>query len=110
VPTDLHYSGNPRIGDIVLIRKEPVTIVGRSDAAENAKWFESHRGDHGYDPRLIPEMKGIFYGLGPNIKTDARIDPVEGIEVYPLIARILGLKINGNIDASGQLAKEVYRR
>jgi alkaline phosphatase D len=110
VPKDLHYSASPRIGDIVLIRKGPVTLFGQSDAAEIAKYFELHRGDHGFDPRLVPEMNGVFYGQGPNIKTGVRVGPVVNIEIYPLVARILGLEIDGKIDASGQFAMAVYRR
>jgi alkaline phosphatase D len=110
VPKDLHYSASPRIGDIVLLRKEPLTIFPRSDASEFAKWFERHRGEHGFEPRLVPEMDGIFYGQGPNIKAGARIGPVENIEVYPLVARILRLKIEGQIDARGELANQIYRR
>jgi len=111
VPKQLHYSSSPRIGDLVIVLKEPVQIsIPAIPAAVAAKYFEGQPANHGYDPRFVPEMNGILYGRGPNIKAGARIGPVENVEIYPLITRILGLEIDGKIDGSRQLAKEIYRR
>jgi hypothetical protein len=39
----------------------------------------------------------------------ASVRPVENIEVYPLVAKILDLKIDLPIDADGALAKQIVR-
>ncbi|HLZ09569.1 MAG TPA: alkaline phosphatase family protein, partial [Chloroflexota bacterium] len=111
VPAHLHYSTGPRIGDIVLIRREPEHLFDRLPSPpELAKFFETHIGDHGFDPALIPDMKGIFYAQGPNIRAETRIAPPESIEIYPLVARILGLNIVEHVDASGKIAKAIYQQ
>jgi hypothetical protein len=58
------------------------------------------RHGHGYDPRQMPSMKAIFVAAGPDIRPGVTVAPFENINVYPLIARILGLRtgpIDGNI-------------
>ncbi len=42
-------------------------------------------------------MKAIFYAAGPDIRAGVTVKPFENVDVYPLIARILGLK-TGTID------------
>ena len=48
-------------------------------------------GAHGFDPAILPEMKGNFRGgrAGYSARSDGR--PFENVNVYPLIAKILGL-------------------
>ena len=110
VPSDLHYSANPRIGDIVVIPRVPAILLAeRPSAAAVAAFFETHSGDHGFPPRRVPEMAGIFYGLGPNIKTGVAVQPVENIEIYSLVANILSLKTDTPIDARGTLTNQIFR-
>jgi hypothetical protein len=89
--------------------KKPGQLLRSGGIAQLDKYFETQTGNHGFDPRLVPEMNGTLYGIGPNIKTGARIGPVQNIEIHPLIANILGLEIDRKIDAGGQLAKASYR-
>ncbi len=37
-------------------------------------------------------MKAIFFAAGPDIRTGVTVTPFENVDIYPLIARILGLK------------------
>lgn len=70
-------------------------------------------GVHGYDPRGLTDMNGIFYAQGPNIRQGYTLEPFENIHVYPLIARILELPlppIDGNIDVLGKLYQKSSRR
>jgi len=41
----------------------------------------------------MPEMKAIFVAAGPDIRAGIVLEPFENINVYPLIAKILGLDI-----------------
>jgi Type I phosphodiesterase / nucleotide pyrophosphatase len=43
---------------------------------------------HGYDP-AVQNMRGIFYAMGPNLKSNYKIDTFENINVYPLICELL---------------------
>src|ERR1035438_4385694 len=42
-------------------------------------------------------MKAIFYAAGPDIRAGVTVAPFENVNVYPFIAKILGLTI-GPID------------
>ncbi|HXM63152.1 MAG TPA: hypothetical protein VN950_19980, partial [Terriglobales bacterium] len=50
-------------------------------------------GMHGYDATKMPEMKAIFVASGPDIRAGVTLEPFENVNVYPLIAKILGLDI-----------------
>lgn len=85
VPADLHYSSNARIGDPVIIATGPYAI--RVHAGDR----DPEKGAHGYDPRIVPEMRAIFYAEGPDIRAGVRLKPFENVNLYPFLAEILGL-------------------
>jgi alkaline phosphatase D len=66
-------------------------------------------GVHGYDPAAVPDMKGIFYAWGPNIRKGVRLPAIENVHVYPLLAKILGLPLP-SIDGSFERVKSVYKK
>jgi len=41
----------------------------------------------------MPEMKALFVAAGPDIRNGVVLEPFENVNVYPLVARILGLDI-----------------
>ena len=96
VPAYLHFSSNPRIGDPVVIPTGPYMI--RAHASESPEIAQPKaKGEHGYDPRKMKSMRAIFYAEGPDIRPRSKLPPFENVDVYPLIAKILGLRI-GPID------------
>jgi predicted AlkP superfamily pyrophosphatase or phosphodiesterase len=96
VPADLHFNENAREGDPVVIPTGPYMI--RAHASETPEIVQPKvRGEHGYDPSQMKSMRAIFYAEGPDIVPGAKVVPFENIDVYPFIAKILGLKI-GTID------------
>ena len=48
-------------------------------------------GAHGYDVTRMPEMKALFVAAGPDIRHGVALQPFENVNVYPLVAQILGL-------------------
>lgn len=60
------------------------------------------RGNHGWDVNNNPDMAGFMVASGPSFKPNQYLDKAENIHLYPLLAHILGLRINHQID--GQLA------
>jgi hypothetical protein len=46
---------------------------------------------HGYDPAHMPEMNAIFIAAGPDIRSGQKVEPFENVNLYPFVARILGL-------------------
>jgi hypothetical protein len=106
VPAGLHFDGNPREGDPVVVATGPYLI--RVDAPPAAAAADTMHpagppaGMHGYDPAHMPEMKAIFFAAGPDIRPGQKVAPFENVNLYPMIARILGLDIShlktGNVD------------
>jgi predicted AlkP superfamily pyrophosphatase or phosphodiesterase len=90
VPAYLHFDSNPREGDPVVVPTGPYFINAIADrrGAEHPPV-----GMHGYDATRMPEMKAIFFAAGPDIRPGITLEPFENVNVYPLIARILGLDI-----------------
>jgi alkaline phosphatase D len=90
MPAELDYTGEPRIGDPVVVATGPysIRVYGPADSARD---HPPNKGVHGYDPGIMPEMRAIFYAEGPDIRKGARLKPFENVNVYPFLAEILGL-------------------
>jgi predicted AlkP superfamily pyrophosphatase or phosphodiesterase len=98
VPDYLHFNSNPREGDPVVVPAGPYSIVAH-DPNSNGGTRMPLRGGHGYDPRQMPSMKAIFFAAGPDIRPGVTVPSFENVDLYPLIAKVLGLK-TGPIDGA----------
>jgi predicted AlkP superfamily pyrophosphatase or phosphodiesterase len=107
VPAELHYDSNPRAGDPVVIATGPYSIRARTPAPGEPDKPPSV-GQHGYDPRLMPSMKALFVATGPDIRAGVTVQPFENVNVYPLIAQILGLPV-GKIDGDLKVPQLVLK-
>jgi predicted AlkP superfamily pyrophosphatase or phosphodiesterase len=79
-----------RIGDIILVSHPPkvFNLNGRHLTTV---------ATHGFDPALTV-MHATFYAWGPAFKSNLKIDGFENINIYPLIADVLKLKITDPVD------------
>jgi hypothetical protein len=59
-----------------------------------------YAGVHGYDGHRYASMRRVFYAAGPNIRSGRRVRSFESIHVYPLVARILNLRLPARLDAN----------
>ena len=106
-PTSWHYN-SVRSGDLLITANPGVYIVEKNRAK-----FEATRkrgttfGAHGYDPKSIPQMQGIFMAQGPNIKSGMKIPAFENVHIYPLIARILNLPLP-EVDGKFEVLEKIY--
>jgi predicted AlkP superfamily pyrophosphatase or phosphodiesterase len=105
MPGHLHYSEKDDrmnvIGDIMLIPKWP-----RIFYYANAK---PDPGAHGFDPALVRDMYTIFYAWGPDFKSNMQVPAFENVNVYPVIAKILGLDFTDTIDGTRELAGKIVK-
>lgn len=102
IPARFHLAGSPRAGDLLVVMEAPWELRRRRrSGGEGAATGDEVRGSHGYDPAL-PEMHGILYTWGPAFRPGGRVGAVENVHVYPLVAHVLGLRPNPEID--GRLA------
>jgi predicted AlkP superfamily pyrophosphatase or phosphodiesterase len=91
VPERLHYSADPRAGDIVIVAAEGRTIVAPDRVPDNDGF------NHGWDNAFLG-MGSIFLAQGPGIAGGQTIDVFESIHIYPLLAHVLGLTPNPDVD------------
>jgi predicted AlkP superfamily pyrophosphatase or phosphodiesterase len=93
VPSRFHYGKKDdrynRIGDIILVAQAPHVFGQPGD--------HFPIGEHGFDPAM-PDMHATFYAWGPAFKPHQKIAGFENVNVYPLVAKILGLTYTEKID------------
>jgi len=73
-----------RVGDIVAVCQPP-TVILKSPRRVSG-------GTHGYDPRVYPDMKTIFFAEGPRIRPGTAIGTFKNVHVYPLVVALLQLQ------------------
>ena len=87
-----HYHGTPRIPDIILETKAPsvFSFDGKLD----------YKGTHGF--ANTDDMAAMFVATGPAFKKGYQIKEMSNLEIYPTIAKILGLELIRNVDSDGK--------
>ncbi|MFT3756897.1 MAG: ectonucleotide pyrophosphatase/phosphodiesterase [Pseudoxanthomonas sp.] len=89
LPQDWQYGTNPRIPAVVCQVDEGWIAVS---SAVIARYRDDKgiRGAHGYDPAL-PSMQATFVADGPAFRDGVTLKPFDNVDVYPLLARLLGI-------------------
>ncbi len=93
LPQRWRYGSHPRVPAIVCQMDEGWDALPRSFAARRPS--DAPRGSHGYDPAL-ESMRTIFLARGPAFRRGVVIDPIENVDVYPLLARLVGIEPVGD--------------
>lgn len=109
IPARFHYRDGPRIAPIICSSDEGWATTSHKRYND---WVEDNnvnqiRGAHGYDNEL-PSMRATFIAHGSAFKKRLVIEPFENIQVYNVMARILGLtpaKNDGNFDLANQILR-----
>ena len=110
MPARFHYSQSPRIAPLLVLPAEGWILTNQKAFAELQAKGETKRsrGGHGYDNQF-PSMRAIFIAHGKAFKKGKVVAPFENIQVYNIMARILGLRPAVN-DGNYKAAKEVLAR
>jgi predicted AlkP superfamily pyrophosphatase or phosphodiesterase len=105
VPANVHYGAaddwHNRIGDILLIPQWP-KVFNLYNKKINPGW-------HGYDPSVVKDMHATFYAWGPAFKKGLQIPAFKNVDVFNMVADILGLKYD-KVDGDEWLAKRVLKK
>ena len=107
-PGRWHYNV-ARAGDLLLLANPGFYFIDQErtkflSALQPGKYF----GVHGYDPKRVKNMQGIFFAFGPNIRAGQKIKAFENIHVYPLVAKILNLT-TPRIDGDERIINLIYK-
>lgn len=86
LPERFKFTGHRRIPPLLALADEGWLISRRGPSRP----YADARGAHGYDPRS-PSMRAVFMVRGPLLSPNSKIGPVSALDVYPLMAHLLGL-------------------
>jgi predicted AlkP superfamily pyrophosphatase or phosphodiesterase len=86
IPARLHYGKNPRVAPIFCLPDTGWTLTTRDHRPARPE-----RGAHGYD-NASPEMAAVFVANGPAFKRGVTLPTFDNVDVYPLLARLVGVR------------------
>ncbi|TWI00968.1 putative AlkP superfamily pyrophosphatase or phosphodiesterase [Luteimonas cucumeris] len=100
LPVRWDYGSHPRIPPIVCQMHEGWDALPRAVLEQRPK--EGTRGSHGFDPAL-PSMRALFIAHGPAFHSGVVLPPFDNVDVYPLLAQLLGIRPAANDGDPGRL-------
>ena len=105
-PAYWHYAKKDdrfdRLGDIIITPKLPKVF--------NLGTRKTTPGKHGFDNHH-PDMRATFIAWGPAFRKGLVIDGFENVNVYPLVAHILGLQLDETkIDGSLKVLAPILKK
>jgi alkaline phosphatase D len=103
LPERLNYGNNPRTLDLIVLA-DSTWSLGWNPPRENF----SNEGGHGWD-NAKKDMHTVFYAMGPAFRSNHLHPPFKVVDLYPLIAQILGLK-PAQIDGEFERVRGMLRK
>jgi predicted AlkP superfamily pyrophosphatase or phosphodiesterase len=87
-----HYNSGSRVGDIVVQTNAPAVFSNGTKAP--------YLGTHGY--AYSDDMAATFIATGPAFKQGMSIELVNNLDIYPVLAKVMGLKLMSKVDSDGK--------
>lgn len=84
IPARFHYGSNARIPPWLCLAEPGWSIV---PTAPTRSWTG---GNHGYDHEA-PDMLALFIASGPAFKPGIIVPAFDNVDVYPMLARLIGI-------------------
>ena len=82
----------PRDADIIIETVAPKTFSFEGES--------KYLGTHGY--AYTQEMGALFIAKGPAFKQNITLGEIPNLDVYPTIAKVMGLKLLSPVDSDGK--------
>ncbi|HEX7770140.1 MAG TPA: alkaline phosphatase family protein, partial [Dokdonella sp.] len=92
LPKRFHYGSHARIPSLLCLAAPGATVTSRDYAARGGHYSA---GEHGYD-NAEPEMAAVFVAHGPAFRRGVVLPTFDGVDVYPLLAHLLGIRPAAN--------------
>lgn len=99
LPARWHFGQHRRVPAIICQMHEGWDANTRQVLAKRRPGV---RGSHGYD-NALPSMRSPFIAIGPDFRRHAVIEPINNVDIYPLLGRLLHIALphsDGNPDAT----------
>jgi predicted AlkP superfamily pyrophosphatase or phosphodiesterase len=87
VPVRFVYGKNARV--------TPIVCLSNIGSEVRSKGGRIGGGDHGFDP-ADPNMQAFFVARGPAFRRSAVLPPIDNVDIYPLMAKVLGVRPSPN--------------
>lgn len=110
LPKHLHYEGNRRIGDLVVLPKGNFILTATPPGDDDAKPVPALKGMHGYDPQGNSEMRGMLLGVGPAFREGTRVREALNVDVNPLVLHLMGLEPLRGVDGKFSRVRGLLRQ
>lgn len=92
IPARFRYGKSPRAAPYFCLPQTGWTLTTR-----DYKPNKPELGNHGFDP-YSPEMAAVFVAHGPDIRPGVVLPTFDNVSVYPLLARLLGVRPVAAVD------------
>lgn len=93
MPARLHYGSHPFTPPLLCLADEGAVITTRAYAERPGARYS--RGEHGYD-NALPSMRALFVAQGPAFRSGQTVGEFINVDVYPLMACVLGIRAAPN--------------
>lgn len=107
MPDYFHFSESYIIPDLILVADPGWSLVTDKDLKKYSSNYSG--GNHGYDNNYL-DMHGIFFAIGPDFKKGYKTGTLNNIDIYPLLADLLGIFPNQKIDGNLENIKFVLKK
>ena len=98
-PQSWHLTGDsPAIPDLIVEAIQPFYFTSSKRRTV---------ASHGFDPLNDKELAAIFIAAGPDFIAPQTINAFENIHIYPLLAKLLGIKPNSQIDGNIKVLESI---
>ncbi|QIZ76138.1 ectonucleotide pyrophosphatase/phosphodiesterase [Ferrimonas lipolytica] len=101
IPAELNFSEHSAIGDAVLMSNSHYLTYRDAKPAP--------AGGHGFDPNIDPDMHTLLLASGPAFQPQVVVDSADNVDLYPLMAQILGLTIEQPIDGELKILRPLLK-
>ena len=102
IPARLHFGKNPRVPPFYCLAEVDWLIEAEHSTRPGMK------GEHGYDP-AAPEMAALFIAHGPSFRHGVTLPSFDNVDIYPLLAAVIGVKPEKNDGKLADLAPAFAR-
>jgi predicted AlkP superfamily pyrophosphatase or phosphodiesterase len=114
MPAEWRFAAdNTRVPSILIQAELGYSVTCDSDGDGEEEGGQKQQGDHGYDPFKSKEMRAVFIGRGPRLKSDTlsyskgKLGVADTVDVYRVMAGILELPMRGDLDSGIGLSQMV---
>lgn len=95
MPEYYHFSKNAFIPELIVIADPGWSLLTEKEMKKYSNSYSG--GNHGYDNNFL-DLQGIFFANGPDFKKGYTTGTLNNIDIYPLLAKLLHIVPNNNID------------